>query len=359
MELDAIIVGQGISGSCLALELLKRGKKIAIFDNDFKDAACLVAAGVLNPITGIRLVKSWRSDIALAYAKNFYQGLENLLGQKFFYNRQILQLCRSLEESELWHKRKSDKDYADFLSQYSPAKTYQSVNDNFGSFKINFAAWVEAPVVMAALKKHFLKLGILRLEKFDYAELKNGENEVLYKSIKAKKVIFCEGWQGIYNPYFNWLPNRPAKGEILSVKIKRNLDEVCDKVIHRHIWLMHYKDDIFRCGSTWDRTDFKTNTPTQSARNELSKLLPTIIKDAEFEIVLQESGVRPCTATTRPHLGRHPKFKNLFLFNGFGSKGYVLSPYFSKHFASFLEGEIELDKEANLSRHERKFFKLT
>ena len=62
--LDYIIVGQGIAGSCLAFELLERGAKIEIFDESWRDAACLVAAGVINPITGKRLVKSWRSGLA-------------------------------------------------------------------------------------------------------------------------------------------------------------------------------------------------------------------------------------------------------------------------------------------------------
>ena len=68
-DIDFIIVGQGIAGSCLAVEFLSRGKSVAVFDENWKDAACLVAAGVINPITGLRLVKSWRSSLAHPYAK--------------------------------------------------------------------------------------------------------------------------------------------------------------------------------------------------------------------------------------------------------------------------------------------------
>ena len=74
-------------------------------------------------------------------------------------------------------------------------------------------------------------------------------------------------------------------------------------------------------------------------------------------MVGHSAGVRPCTATTRPHLGRHPQDGRLLCFNGFGSKGYALSPYFARHFADFLEGKTELDKEADLSRHVGKFFR--
>ena len=69
------------------------------------------------------------------------------------------------------------------------------------------------------------------------------------------------------------------------------------------------------------------------------------------------SGVRPCTATTRPHLGVHPTEPDILSFNGFGSKGFALCPYFSKNFADWIYGKSALDSEADLSRHIRKFWK--
>ncbi len=352
--LDYIIVGQGIAGSNLAIHLLERGKKILVIDDFHSGAACKVAAGVLNPITGKRLVKSWRSEIAMPYAKNFYASLQKKFGEKFFFDRQILQLCKSAEEAELWHKRKDDPAYSHFLSDYNPPKTFEKLNDNFGSFFINFAAWVEAPHAMNLLKNYLQECGVLHLENFDYSQMKIENYCVKYKNFAAKKIVFAEGWRAIYNPYFSWLPYRPVRGEILTIELAEDISE---HIIHREKWLMKYKGNLYRNGSTWDRETFTKNEPTSEAKAELEKALPAIIGKNEFKIVEQESGVRPCTATTRPHLGVHPKFENLYSFNGFGSKGYALSPYFAHHFAAFLEGEVELDKEADLSRHIRKFYK--
>ena len=116
-------------------------------------------------------------------------------------------------------------------------------------------------------------------------------------------------------------------------------------------------ENLYRCSSTWDRESFRNAEPTEAGRAEILRALPSIIKGAGFEIFRHESGVRPCTATTRPHLGSHPKFKNIYSFNGFGSKGYSLSPYFAAHFADWLLGAAELDREADLSRHVKKFYK--
>ena len=101
-DIDFIIVGQGIAGSCLAVEFLSRGKSVAVFDENWKDAACLVAAGVINPITGQRLVKSWRSSLAHPYAKKFYELLESRLHSKFYHPRKILQLCKSSGVAGMW-----------------------------------------------------------------------------------------------------------------------------------------------------------------------------------------------------------------------------------------------------------------
>ena len=353
--LDALIIGQGIAGSCLALEFLKRGKKIMLIDDDWNGAACLVAAGVLNPITGKRLVKSWRSETALPFAKKFYENLQHELGEIFYQERKILQLCKSEEEAELWSKRKSESAYADFLSEKSDPKTYAPINDNFGSFLINFAAWVEAPSAMKTLRKYFLERGILNLECFDYSKItRESGGSFSYKILKTKRIIFCEGWRAIDNPYFNWLPYRPAKGEILSIVTPADLGE---HIIHREKWIMKFKNQVYRCGSTWDRVNFRNSQPTTEAKEELAKALPNIVgKDTPFRIFEHEAGVRPCTATTRPHIGEHPSERGLFSFNGLGSKGWALSPYFAEHFVKYIYGETELDAEANLARHTRAFF---
>ena len=115
--------------------------------------------------------------------------------------------------------------------------------------------------------------------------------------------------------------------------------------------------DTFRLGSTWDRENIDCN-PTPAARVELLKILANMFKtDIEVEGVDCRAGVRPCTATTRPHLGVHPTEPDILSFNGFGSKGFALCPYFSKNFADWIYGKSALDSEADLSRHIRKFWK--
>ena len=50
---------------------------------------------------------------------------------------------------------------------------------------------------------------------------------MIYKSISAQKIIFCEGHRLTNNPFFNYLPLMRTKGELITVKLDGlNVDEL-------------------------------------------------------------------------------------------------------------------------------------
>ncbi len=352
--LDYIIVGCGVSGTNLAIHLMQSGKSLKIIDDEQSTCSSIVAAGVLNPITGKRLVKSWQSENALPYAKSFYLELEKTLDSKFFYENKILQVCKSKEEEELWLFRKQDPNYAFFLKGKLEANSLECIKDSFGSFYIEGVARIETEIFCAKAKEYFKEKGLYISDSFDYTLLNTQGDCVEYKELKAKNIIFCEGYKAIENPYFNWLPFAPAKGEILCFKSDAKLPK---EIIHKEKWLMRIDDNSFRCGSTWDRENFNQEVRDE-AIEELEKALKNILQNTKYlELCGKSAGVRPCTKTTRPFLGTHPKDPKLHIFNGFGSKGYALSPYFASEFAKYLNGNYQFEPQANIARHLRKFFR--
>src|SRR6202008_303285 len=52
---------------------------------------------------------------------------------------------------------------------------------------------------------------------FDHDQLKFSNDGLLYKNISAKNIIFCEGYLVKNNPFFKWIPLKPAKGETLII----------------------------------------------------------------------------------------------------------------------------------------------
>ena len=54
---EYIIIGQGIAGSMMAHTLLSRGKNILVIDQFHPNSSSNIASGVVNPITGRKMVK--------------------------------------------------------------------------------------------------------------------------------------------------------------------------------------------------------------------------------------------------------------------------------------------------------------
>ena len=62
------------------------------------------------------------------------------------------------------------------------------------------------------------------------------------------------------------------------------------------------------------------------------------------------AGIRPTMLDRRPVLGRHPEYPSLYVYNGLGTKGYMLAPLLSKEMADFILTETAVDKEVSLGR---------
>lgn len=170
------------------------------------------------------------------------------------------------------------------------------------------------------------------------------DQEVIYKDLRAKKAIFCEGAAVVKNNYFNWLPFGLVKGEIITLK----MDLLPELIISKDIFLLPVKGAA-KAGSTYDRNNIDANI-TGGARDYLVKKLKELLKN-KFEVVGQQAGIRPGTKDRRPFMGLHPQTKLIGLFNGLGTKGVSLGPYCSDQFADFLVFNKEFDQEADLHRY--------
>jgi glycine/D-amino acid oxidase-like deaminating enzyme len=62
--------------------------------------------------------------------------------------------------------------------------------------------------------------------------------------------------------------------------------------------------------------------------------------EAPFEIVDQVAGIRPTMVDRKPVLAQSKINPNVFIFNGLGTKGTLLAPYFAHHLASELCKEV-------------------
>jgi glycine/D-amino acid oxidase-like deaminating enzyme len=52
----------------------------------------------------------------------------------------------------------------------------------------------------------------------------------------------------------------------------------------------------------------------------------------------------------RPVIGPHPVLKNIYVFNGLGTKGVLLSPFIAEQLYELMYNQIIPDKEVNIAR---------
>lgn len=350
MRLDYLIVGQGIAGTALTHLLLERGKRIKIIDQENLSSSSKVAAGLFNPIVFKRLVKSWMADELIPFTKNFYQHAEAVYGKSFFIEREIVKILTEEKEEKLWREKMLSA-----AENYLKAPQRENIfpehlTENYGYASVQRAGNVNIKEFLLSVKAVLSEKKILLEEKFDHAKLKFSEEEISYREIKARKIIFCEGYQAINNPLFFWLPFKLTKGELLTVKIKGLKTE---QVLNKGVFVLPVGEAIFKVGATYEWDDLNENI-TEKGKQELSDKLKKIIK-APFEIIEQEAGIRPTVFDRRPIIGAHPEHKNIFVFNGMGTKGVMLAPYFANQLIAHIEEGDKLNPEVDIMRCKKYF----
>lgn len=345
---DLIIVGQGLSGSVLALKLIKEGYSVKVIDKPELSACSKVAAGIWNPVVFKRLTKSWMIDELLSELLQFYKQVEKLFDSSLITEREIVKLFSEQQEADLWRKKAEGE-----LKNYLDPKIYHDdltgiKNSPFGYSKVLRAGNLDVKKFLQLTGK-FLKEDLVE-EKFNYDELIVSET-ISYKNIKAKYIVFADGYLIKNNPFFNYVPFKPAKGEVLTITSK-DLN-IGDQIINKNAFLMQLKKDTFKLGATYNWDDLNDET-SEKALNELKERF-TKISGSDLSVIDQQAGVRPSVIDRRPVIGPHPGHKNIFLFNGFGTKGVMLAPYFAKKLVNFIKFKEPLNEEADVARF-NKFF---
>ncbi|HEU5290738.1 MAG TPA: FAD-binding oxidoreductase [Cyclobacteriaceae bacterium] len=340
---DYIIVGQGLAGSCLALQLMQQGKRIVVIDSVHENSATRVAAGLFNPITGRNMTLTWMADTLFPYLHGFYEQAEQITSASFFHPMPLYRPFVSIEEQNEWMGKSSNASIAAYLTAVhtSPIEEDQ-VQNKFGGLMIKQCGYLNTIKFCEAVRQYIQQTNSLVEQDFREEELIVEEDSIRYLQFKASKIIFCQGERAGAGKFFSWLPIRPLKGETLSISTSTSVS----KIYNRGVYLV---PEIWKVGATYQ---FKDTSPTitEEGRIELVTKLNELV-NFPYQITAQSWGLRPTTPDRRPILGPHPDHSSLVIFNGLGTKGVSLAPYFSKVLAAWMENGTPINKEVDIHRY--------
>ena len=166
MKFDYLIIGQGLAGSALAYQLLQKKKQLAIIDNPQKSASSRVAAGLVNPITGPKMVKTWKAEKLFATLKSFYPAIEQTTYSSFFSRRIIYRPFVSAAAINDWDARSSLPGYAQYIHQMCPKDTHAKyVSDEYGGIEVK-GYLLNVPLYLQAMRKHLATHALVKDEVF-------------------------------------------------------------------------------------------------------------------------------------------------------------------------------------------------
>ena len=344
---DAIIVGQGLAGTTLAWHLVEAGQKVLLIDAAESVTSSKIAAGLITPITGKRLVLTQRFDDCLPVARQFYTRIEQRTGRTFFHDRKAVRLLTSDDERERWALRLEQPAFQAHLTdpQPNPLLDPELGDDSGGGFEMG-SAQLDVAAYLAA-SREAMPFATTTLDWRQDVTL--GSDGISVKDHRAHRIVSCEGHAATRNPYFSWVPFRAAKGDVLTVRFHW---PVPAKVLHRGIWVAPTADpQVFRVGSTYD-WDALDNVPSASARDEIERNLKAFI-DVPYTVLDHQAAVRPIVHESKPLIGLHPGHQRLGYFNGLGSKGALLAPWFAQVFTDLLVHETPVPADCDV----RKYFR--
>jgi glycine/D-amino acid oxidase-like deaminating enzyme len=356
-SVQAIIVGQGFAGTALAWTLESRGIDFVVIDNETPQTSSRIASGLVTPITGKRLVKTWEWDEAWKRAQTFYREIEIRTETSFWSVQPSLRLLDSDEERSNAQTRATL--YPELISPFLTQPTLNaSIDQSYGGFVMNEAARLDGPAYLEASRNAFHRQDAYVCASLDLKNdilVRSNTIEVPKLEIRASTFILCQGHSSIDNPWFPSLPLVPAQGDILTLRISDFFEM---RTIHRNLWITPANHDgndpvspQYLVGSTY-RWHVLDGLPSPDARQEILTKLSKWL-DRPVEVINHRSAIRPTSFDQKPLIGRSLIAPEFWVFNGLGAKGTLMAPWCAQQLVAAMVDGVEVRSSLTWDRRGR------
>ena len=342
---DVLIVGGGIIGLAIALELHQKGTQVTILSRDFTESAGNAAAGMLAP-SAEHIPPGPMAELcqrSLDLYPNWVSKLEKLTGKETGYwpcgilAPKVRPLSEPPNPEEIWIEKQA-------LSSYQPGLSESVV----GAYLYSEDAQVDNRALMKALREAVQDAGVSIQTNVNVEGFVRSQGSVvgLRTSVGEKQaahyVLAAGAWSGDVLP----IPVCPRKGQMLSVKaLSRKAPAERSQPLRRvlygeGVYIVPRQDGRIIIGATVENVGFEPhNTPAGIADllNRAIALYPAL---SNFPIEEYWWGYRPATPDELPILGSSA-YRNLTLATGHYRNGVLLTPITAQLIANHICGESD------------------
>lgn len=332
MSRHTLIIGQGLAGSVLAWQASWRGDHVTVLDAGFPGSASSVAAGLMMPLSGQRLVRRSDYEQLRDAAESCYRRIEQETGQRLFRSLTIERRFTSTAEREEWEQRSSKEPAADDC-------LLQPNRGRFGALQMH-GGQLNIPLLLQVTRERLSVSGRFQQRQIDAADvqIEAGRVRIANSELEAERLFFCEGHRGRGNCWFPGQPDQPVRGELLRVRLNPQLPV---DVVVGGVWAAPVPgagagavpgagaEDTteYLIGATWDREQLVEGLVTEAGRAELLQGLAALLGDElHAEVLGQTSGIRAGTRQRQVLVRIHATHPQLGMLNGLGSWGALTAP---------------------------------
>ena len=153
--------------------------------------------------------------------------------------------------------------------------------------------------------------------------------------------MICEGmmfdWSGLYFQNVALVPNEYRTMGYICFMACMTIGRMFADILINY-WV----------GSSYE-WNFNDALPSQGFKEKMITALDAVLK-LPYEVVDHLVGIRPANTERRPFVGLHPKYPQLGICNGMGTKGCSLAPYFTHQLIAHIEQGTMIEPEADIKR---------
>ncbi len=314
------IVGQGIAGSMLGWFCERSGISFRIVDSGHDQAASRVGAGLVSPLTGQRLVQTWKFPEWRNEALAIYRSLEDELGVNLVRELRIQRRFRDARQRELFLSRIDRPEVSPWIDRVETETLW-----------LNGALQVDTGLLIARLRERWSQTGVLQASTRNADHAKAGES-----------VIWCTG---AASPVLGSIPWEPSRGEIVRGIIP-GLDP--DVVLNNGHWLLPQDDDRVLAGALFDRENLEAGV-TAAGQQKLMAAAEQLAGRPMLE-PKGDCGLRMNVRDRRPVVGWLEEDHQTGVFSGLAAKGALWAPMLARQWCEDGLAGSQIDPEVRADR---------
>jgi len=318
MDAPLLIIGQGLAGSMLGWACEQAGVAFRIVDRGHDTAASRVGAGLVSPLTGRRLVPTWRFAEWRDEVVAIYRELERELGVPLLREVRLHRIPRDEAERRRFDERGRLPEVAAWI------ETADALGLGLrGAFQVDTGA------LIAGLRARWLERGWLE----------EGEG-----SGDATRTVWCTGAEA--GDVFPDIPWEPSLGQVLEGDFAA---PDADVVRNDGQWLLPVSVGRARVGATFER-EYSGVQPTAAGRAELQAAAQRLGGRPLGEPLVAQAGLRVTVPDRRPVVGWDPAQPKRGVVAGLAAKGTLWAPMLARQWVKGWPSDENIEPEARVGR---------